>query len=61
MIKSDTEYYLAIDREELFRALEKSVDLQSHYASLLNQYDGGKRLKFRTAYEWLERLRKMKI
>jgi hypothetical protein len=37
-------------------ALEESVKLQSHYASLLNQYDGGERMRFATAHEWIDRL-----
>lgn len=38
------------------RALEESVTLQSHYAWLLNSYDGGKRIQFACAQEWLDRL-----
>jgi len=38
-------------------ALEESVKLQSHYAGLLNQYDGGRRLQFKNAGEWIERLK----
>lgn len=45
--------------EELYRALEESVKLQSHYAELLNQYDGGERLIFKDEREWLQRLRKL--
>ncbi len=37
-------------------ALERSVKLQSHYAALLNAYDGGQRMTFRNADEWLARL-----
>lgn len=37
-------------------ALEQSVRLQSHYATLLNQYDGGKRVPFPNAKAWLERI-----
>lgn len=37
-------------------ALEESVKLQSHYAELLNMYDGGKRMTF-TATSWLARLK----
>ena len=39
-------------------ALEESLKLQSHYAELLNMWDGGKRMKFPTIYEWIERLKK---
>lgn len=28
---------------ELYNALKESLSLQSHYATLLNEYDGGKR------------------
>lgn len=38
-------------------ALLSSLKLQSHYARLLNQYDGGKRKGFNTVDEWIERLR----
>lgn len=41
---------------ELHRALDESVKLQSHYAGLLNQYDGGQRLQFADADEWIKRL-----
>lgn len=44
--------------DELWYALEESVKLQSHYASLLNMYDNGQRIQFNDAKEWLERLRK---
>jgi hypothetical protein len=46
--------------DELQSALARSVRLQSHYAWLLNGYDGGKRLQFANASEWLERLRMLK-
>lgn len=42
--------------EKLKIALEKSICLQSHYATLLNQYDGGERLVFKTVDEWIKRL-----
>jgi len=38
-------------------ALEESVKLQSHYAELLNLHDGGKRVGFKNADAWIERLR----
>lgn len=41
---------------ELREALEESVKLQSHYAELLNMYDGGRRLQFADVDEWLARL-----
>jgi hypothetical protein len=42
--------------ERLETALSESVKLQSHYAGLLNQYDGGARLQFANAQDWLKRL-----
>lgn len=42
--------------EDLQRALEESVKLQSHYAGLLNAWDGGERTQFANAKEWIERL-----
>ncbi len=40
-------------------ALAESVKLQSHYAGLLNQMDGGTRLQFANAEEWEARLRSL--
>lgn len=37
-------------------ALERLVKLQSHYAYLLNSYDGGKRIQFGDATAWRKRL-----
>jgi hypothetical protein len=48
--------HLESQLEQLQAALEKSVKLQSHYAELLNVYDGGRRLQFADAQAWLERL-----
>jgi hypothetical protein len=42
---------------QLRNALAESLKLQSHYATLLNQHDGGARMTFRDNKEWLERLR----
>jgi hypothetical protein len=42
---------------ECMRALIESVRLQSHYAMLLNIYDGGERKQFSCAAEWIERLK----
>jgi hypothetical protein len=42
---------------ELRAALTESLKLQSHYAGLLNTYDGGKRMQFADNNAWLERLR----
>ena len=46
--------------DELSVALAESLKLQSHYATLLNQYDGGRRMTFQTVCSWLKRLREMK-
>jgi hypothetical protein len=40
----------------LMIALEASVKMQSHYASLLNMHDGGARLLFPHATDWIARL-----
>lgn len=45
--------------EDLVRALDASVRLQSHYANLLNQWDGGERRCFQDGAEWIARLRSM--
>ena len=45
--------------DELWYALEESVKLQSHYAKLINMHDGGQRMQFKDATEWLLRLRKL--
>ena len=49
--------YASQECEKQREALEQSVKLQSHYAVLLNGYDGGKRKQFKTAQEWIDRLR----
>lgn len=43
--------------KELEHALDESVKLQSHYAKLLNMYDGGQRTCFKDSEEWLTRLK----
>lgn len=43
----------------LREALDESVRLQSHYAALLNDYDGGKRMRFNSD-TWLSRLRALR-
>jgi hypothetical protein len=42
--------------EKLKKALEQSVKLQSHYAEQLNMRDGGKRMTFKDADDWMARL-----
>ena len=42
--------------QRLRYALEESVKLQSHYAMLLNMWDGGERMQFDSAQAWLDRL-----
>ena len=41
---------------DLWAALEESVKLQSHYASLLNMHDGGERKGFADAQARVDRL-----
>jgi len=41
----------------LRHALEESLALQAHYATLLNMYDGGHRMIFETPESWIKRLR----
>ena len=45
---------------KLEAALQQSVELQSHYAELLNMHDGGQRLTFANAETWLDRLAVLK-
>jgi hypothetical protein len=47
---------LRAQNAELVAALKQSVELQSHYAELLNMYDGGQRLTFASVEAWLDRL-----
>jgi len=51
---------LVLEMLEVKEALDKSVKLQSHYAKLLNQYDGRERICFSNEEEWLKELRKGK-
>jgi hypothetical protein len=44
---------------ELQDALEGSVNLQAHYAALLNQHDGGERTVFTDVKHWMARLREL--
>ena len=45
---------------ELRIALRESVKLQAHYAMLLNQWDGGRRMIFDNSEAWIARLRETK-
>ena len=45
---------------KLEAALQQSVELQSHYAELLNMHDGGQRLPFANVEAWLDRLAALK-
>ena len=51
---------LAVLKQELADALAKSLSLQSHYAHILNMYDGGQRRGFASNQEWLDRLKEVK-
>lgn len=46
--------------EEIWYALVESVKLQSHYATLLNQRDGGERMTFADPNAWIQRLREVR-
>jgi len=43
----------------LYYALKESLNLQCHYAKILNMYDGGQRIDNFTFKSWLERLIKI--
>jgi len=43
--------------KELRQALLRSLELQSHYAKLLNMHDGGERIGFASIEAWLERIK----
>jgi hypothetical protein len=45
---------------ETMTALEALVKLQAQYAKLLNDYDGGQRMSFESAAQWIARLRELK-
>ncbi len=60
-LRAQRDYYrtaAAALRGELETALAASLKLQSHYAGILNMYDGGNRILFENVNQWLERLRK---
>ena len=45
---------------ETMEALGESVKLQAHYAKLLNMHDGGERIAFDSAEQWIARLRELR-
>lgn len=45
--------------QDLTEALEALVGIQAHYAGLLNAYDGGTRIQFKSGAEWLARFAKV--
>jgi hypothetical protein len=47
----------ANNQHEIMLALIESLELQSHYAVLLNMHDGGERKTFSSVATWIERLR----
>jgi uncharacterized protein with PIN domain len=46
-----------LERDEVWSALSKLITLYGHYAKLLNDYDGGSRIQFMDAQDWIDRLR----
>ena len=44
-------------KKELEIALKESLKLQTHYAALLNDYDGGQRRGFLNSEVWIARLK----
>lgn len=42
-------------------ALAESLKLQSHYATLLNNWDAGARRTFASREEWLQRLEELQL
>lgn len=55
-VVTDDIAFLTEENEKLREALKESVRLQSHYAGLLNSWDGGQRLQFEDEEAWLKRL-----
>lgn len=45
---------------DILDAFEELVRLQSHYATLLNMYDGGERHEFVSTKEWFDRLAELR-
>lgn len=51
---------LLVENDTLRTGLDRLVALYGHYAELLNQYDGGTRIRFNSGQEWLDRLSELK-
>jgi hypothetical protein len=53
----------ALELQDRMRTLEialaESLKLQSHYARLLNQYDGGEHMVFDSPEQWIARLKEI--
>lgn len=45
----------------LTNALDESVKLQSHYAEILNDIDGGRRMQFADHEAWMNRIMNLKM
>lgn len=55
--KSTVDIQMMVETINTLRtALEESVKLQSHYAKLLNMHDGGNRIPFENADQWIRRI-----
>ena len=54
------DYMGKVAHADVIEALRESVKLQSHYAGLLNCYDGRTRMQFASAEEWIDRLALLK-
>ncbi len=52
--------HLRMENERYRAALDASVSLQSHYAMLLNGWDGGERMQFASSDDWINRLTETK-
>lgn len=56
--QGEQNFFTHATESDLEKALAESVKLQSHYAKLLNGYDGGERMQFDSHAAWMDRLRK---
>lgn len=48
-----------LTKDQVYKALQESLELQKHYAILLNAFDGGIRKIFTTPEEWITRLKEL--